>query len=134
LFSILSCTHSGKEENKDPLDLSGRDTSVSPTDNFFEYANGNWIKHTKIPSSKTGWGSFYIVRDQALSNMRTILDSCLDLKDPERGSVGQQVGALYASALDSETIDKAGIKPISDLLEKIDSIQSVKTLLSNVVT
>ncbi len=134
LFTMMSCNNSGKEERKDPLDLSGRDTTVSPADNFFEYANGNWVKDTKIPSSKTGWGSFYIVRDQALTNMRTILDSCQELEQPKKGSVAQQVGALYASALDSEAINKAGINPIKDLLEQVDSIKNVKEFLNRIIT
>src|SRR5699024_3488303 len=90
-ITSMSCQTSNHKE-KDPLDLSGRDTTVHPADNFFKYANGTWLKNTKIPASKTGWGSFYIVRDQALQNMHTLLDSCLTLKDAKKGSVGQQVG------------------------------------------
>src|SRR5699024_1333259 len=108
------CNNDTKKKEKDPLDLSGRDTTVSPADNFFEYANGNWLKETKIPASKTGWGSFYIVSDQALHNMKNILDSCMKLEDPPKGSIEQQVGDLYASALDSAAIDKAGIAPLQD--------------------
>lgn len=59
-LSLPSC-QSGSTTQKDVLDLSGRDTSVSPAKNFFDYANGTWIKETQIPASKTGWGSFYIV-------------------------------------------------------------------------
>lgn len=118
----------------DPLDLSGRDTSVSAAQNFFLYANGNWLKNTKIPPSQTGWGSFYIVRDQALSNMKTILDSCEALKNPAKGSPAQQIGDLYAAALDSTTIDREGISPLKKDLDRISSIKNVQNLLTEVVT
>src|SRR5690242_15113944 len=94
------------------LDLSGIDSTVSPHDNFFEYANGSWLRHTEIPASKTGWGSFYIVRDNALHQMREILDSCMNLKDPKKGSIAQQIGDLYASGMDSAAIEQAGIQPL----------------------
>ena len=119
---------------KDPLDLSGRDTKINPAQNFFEYANGTWLKNAVIPADKTGWGSFYVVRDQALSNMRTILDSCLNLNNPTKGSVAQQVGDLYASALDSNAINAAGISPLWSTLGRIQSIQNTKDLLDFITT
>ncbi len=120
--------------NKDILDLSGIDSTIKPGDNFFGYANGNWVKNTKIPEDQRGWGAFYVLRDQALENMKTILDSCLNEKNPAKGTVAQQVGDLYASALDSNAIDKAGINPIKDKLEQIKAIKTTDELLSYVAS
>lgn len=125
---LYSC-QSGKQSTPDVLDLSGRDTMISPAQNFFEYANGNWVKNTEIPASKTGWGSFYVVRDHALSNMKTILDSCSSLKNAEKGSVAQQIGDLYAAALDSNDIDKAGIEPLKADLDAIASMKDPSDIL-----
>ena len=50
--SLYSCQSGPKAPAKDSLDLSGRDTTVSPADNFFMYANGTWLKNTTIPASK----------------------------------------------------------------------------------
>lgn len=129
VVAFVGCNSTTNQKNSDALDLSGRDTTINPADNFFKYANGTWVKNTEIPASKTGWGSFYIVRDQALHNMRTVLDSCLNLKNPEKGSVDQQVGDLYASALDSTAIEAAGITPLQPQLDQINAIASVQDLL-----
>ncbi|HET8572497.1 MAG TPA: M13 family metallopeptidase [Edaphocola sp.] len=130
--SLYSCQSGSKTgaTAKDPLDLSGRDTTVSPAENFFLYANGTWLKNTVIPASKSGWGSFYVVRDQALQNMKDILDSCAKLKDAKKGSVAQQIGDLYMAALDSAAIEKAGISPLQDNLNRIDSLKTVQELLN----
>ncbi|TAN15880.1 MAG: M13 family peptidase [Chitinophagaceae bacterium] len=131
-FVLMTGCNSKTEKNAyhDPLDLSGRDTAISPAQDFFLYANGDWLKNTKIPASQTGWGSFYIVRDQALSNMKMILDSCEALKDPVKGSPAQQIGDLYAVALDSAAIDSAGISPLENDLKQITSIKNVSDLLA----
>lgn len=130
---IMGCnSKTGKTAYHDPLNLSGMDTAVSPTQNFFLYANGDWLKNTKIPPSQTGWGSFYIVRDNALANMKTILDSCAALKNPAKGTPAQQIGDLYAAALDSAAIDSAGISPLKNELSGIASIKNVQDLLAQI--
>lgn len=131
---FMGChSKTGEATYHDPLSLSGMDTTINPTQNFFLYANGDWLKNTKIPPSQTGWGSFYIVRDNALSNMKTILDSCEALKNPVKGSPAQQIGDLYAAALDSAAIDSAGVAPLKPALQRIASIQNITDLLAVII-
>ena len=133
---LFSCQSGNQNitKSKDPIDLSARDTSVSPAQNFFEYANGTWMKNAEIPSDKAGWGSFYIVGEKALHQMKSILDSCAALKNPVTGSPAQQIGDLYASAMDSSVIEKAGLTPLKISLSQIDSIQNVSDLLTVIST
>ena len=136
LIGLYSC-HSGNQNtttSKDFLSLSARDTSVSPAQNFFEYANGTWLKNTEIPADKPGWGSFLTLRDHVSHQLKSILDSCAALKNPAIGYPAQQIGDLYASAMDSVTIEKAGISPLKRSLSQIESIQNVPDLLTVIST
>jgi hypothetical protein len=45
------------------------DRSVQPGDDFFHYANGEWIKKTVIPPDRAGVGVFTALAD--LTNKRT---------------------------------------------------------------
>jgi putative endopeptidase len=132
LIGCKSSTTDNTTSNGKFLDLSGIDTTVTPGQNFFSYANGNWVNHTEIPASKTGWGSFYIVRDHSLYNMRTLLDSCANLKDEKKGSLSQLIGDLYTSGMDSETIEKAGISPLNPDLTRIGNIKDANGVLNEV--
>src|SRR5580765_816700 len=40
------------------FDVSRMDTSADACDDFFQFANGNWVKNTPIPPSQSRWGSF----------------------------------------------------------------------------
>ena len=40
------------------------DKSVNPGVDFFQYANGTWLKHNPIPPSETYWGIASLVRDE----------------------------------------------------------------------
>ena len=44
-------------DNRKFIDPQNMDMSVKPGDNFYEYANGNWLKKNEIPASKTSWGA-----------------------------------------------------------------------------
>src|SRR5689334_12591723 len=45
-------------KNAPPFDTTNMDKSVKPSDDFFMYANGDWIKRTEIPPEYSRWGSF----------------------------------------------------------------------------
>jgi putative endopeptidase len=50
LITVLLVSCSQKEENfQDPL-ITNRDTTVSPSVDFFHYANGGWFKKHPIPN------------------------------------------------------------------------------------
>src|SRR5699024_5395520 len=137
LAGLSGCDNGSKKYNEQAaqqaLDLSGRDTTVSPADSFFEYANGSWLENTEIPASKTGWGSFYVVRDKALQKMKTILDSVSREDNLQEGSIEQQIAGLYQSAMDSMAVEKAGLEPLQESLDRIAGLQSSNAILAEVV-
>ena len=136
-LNLLFCCHTSGQivhTNNDFLDLSARDTSVSPAQDFFEYANGTWLKNTKIPADKPGWGSFLTLTEKVSEQIKSILDSCSSLKNQVIGSPAQQIGDLYASAMDSVTIEREGLSPLKKSLAQIESIQNIPDLLTVIST
>jgi putative endopeptidase len=111
------------------FDKAGMDTTVSPGENFFNYASGAWVKKTQIPASETGWGSFYTLNDDNLKNLKSILQE-VSAKTSDKGSIEQKVGDLYASGMDTVGIDKLGYTPIKPLLAHINEIKDYKALLN----
>ena len=51
------------------VDLDGMDRSAKPGDDFYQYANGEWIKRTEIPADRAEVDVFSKLSD--LSNKRT---------------------------------------------------------------
>ena len=110
------------------LDRSAMDTTVKPGDDFFEYANGTWLKNTKIPDEFSSWGSFTMVYDENTKKLHTLLDS-LSNKSHAQGSLEQKAGDFYKSAMDTVTINKLSYTPLKPMLQKIDALKNYKELL-----
>ncbi|GAB4026516.1 M13 family metallopeptidase [Spirosoma koreense] len=115
------------------FDKSGMDTTVSPGNDFFTYANGNWVKKTKIPGDQTGWGSFYQLYDENQQKTKSILEEAAKA-DAKVGTVEQQVGDFYASGMDTATIDKLGYDPVKAELAKIAALTDYKQVLQYLAT
>src|SRR5579859_569250 len=108
------------------LDLSARDSSVKPGDDFYRFADGRWLDSNQIPSDRTSWNSFDILTDAAERNVRTILDK-LPADAPE-GSNERKVGDYYRAYLDTESIERLGLAPAQPALEAIASARTYDQL------
>ena len=109
------------------IDPANMDKQVKPGDDFYEYANGNWLKTSKIPDSKTSWGSFTELRERSVEAMRTLLDEAA--KNPQKGRLQQMVGDFYASGMDSVAIEKRGWEPLKGDFARVDKLNSLPAVL-----
>src|SRR5256714_7035336 len=116
--------------NAKPVDQANFDTSIKPSDDFFLYANGGWIKRTEIPPDQTRWGSFNILIEQNNDALHEIAEKAAKTKanDP----TVQKVGDFYASGMDEKTIETMKAKPLKDELAKIDNIKDRQEVLKEI--
>ncbi len=97
--------------------------SVSPGENFYDYANQKWLESTAIPADKSNYGIFTVLDDQTQEQVRTLIEMAAETKS-EPGSAAQKVGDLYRSVMNTAARNEAGVKPLQDLLATIDSASS----------
>ena len=67
------------------VDLTSRDLSVKPGDDFFRYANGHWLDTFELPADRSTYASFNKLRDRADERVRSIIDD-LTSAEPTQGS------------------------------------------------
>ena len=56
------------------------DTTVDACTDFFQYANGAWLRSTEIPATESRWGTFNILGDNNNSTLRQILENAAKTK------------------------------------------------------
>ena len=107
------------------FDTSRMDRSTEACTDFFQFANGTWLKTTEIPPSESRWGSFNILANNNNSLLREILESASKTKSAP-GSDAQMIGDFYYSCMNEAAIEKAGIGPIEGFLKDIDKIRNAE--------
>ena len=119
-------------KDKNHVVLKGTDASRKPGDDFFMYANGIWYDTAAIPASQSGVGSYSFMNYPQRIRLQGILDSVSGSRNTDK-SIAQQIGDFYASGMDTSAINKRGYDPIKPLLNRIDALSNVPSLLKLVV-
>jgi putative endopeptidase len=128
VFLIPGCINQNKSSRNEtnPRDIltANRDTTVDPSQNFFMYANGGWIKANPIPGDQSSWGIGHAVQEEIYLRLRSINEQA----PTAPSGLEQKIGAFWASAMDTVSIEKQKLDPIAPELKAIDGIRDLKTL------
>ena len=116
------------------FDQVGMDAAYAPGDDFFRYANGNWLETTEIPADLSNFGMFTVLALEAEEQVQDIILE-LSAQQPEHGTIEQKVGDLYGSWMDTETIETRGLAPAQpylDLIAAADSHAAIRSLFASI--
>src|SRR6202453_3053922 len=105
------------------LDPKLMDTSADPCVNFYQYSCGGWMKQNPIPADESSYGRFNELQDENQLVLRAILEKAA-AGGPERSPNEQKIGDYYASCMNVEAVNQAGLKPLQPLLDRIAALTS----------
>ncbi|MEO7100658.1 MAG: M13-type metalloendopeptidase [Luteolibacter sp.] len=106
------------------FDLSGRDEAVKPGDDFFAYANGEYLKRTAIPEDRARFGNFDALAILSETRVHGILTEAAAHPDESTA----RIGAFFTAFMDEARVEEAGAKPLAPELEQIRSATTLADL------
>ena len=128
---IFSCKTKTAETPKDVF-AADIDTTINPAADFFDYANGKWVKDNPIPAEESSWGIGNIVNNENQQRLRDISEAAAKEEDT-KGSASQKIGDFWTIAMDSATIEQQGTKYLQPWFDKINSIRDVPAFINTIV-
>ena len=104
--------------------------SVAPGKDFYQFAAGAWLSNNPVPADKARWASFSELAERNWYLIHEILDTAAADAASPKHSPWHEVGDFFASAMDTNRIEKLAFKPIVDDLKQIDRIKSTKDMFT----
>ncbi|MEO8074068.1 MAG: M13 family metallopeptidase [Acidobacteriota bacterium] len=126
-LTVFSFVFSSAMAQTPAFDVTRVDNSADACTDFFQFANGSWVKNTQIPAAYSRWGSFNILADNNNNALKEILDADVQAQAAS-GSDVQLIGDFYASCMDEAAIEKAGITPLNPYFKEVNGIKNTKDL------
>ena len=103
------------------INLAAMSPKVKPGDDFYTYANGEWMKTTEIPADRSSTGAF-LVAFQETEKHKTSLIADLVKAEHAAGSDDARIADFYKAYTNTAAIDAAGMKPMEADLASYQAI------------
>lgn len=100
--------------------------AVLPGDDFFEYANGEWLANTEIPADRSGWGAFAMIAEDTNARIVKMIEA-LAADKKARGDA-RKVADYYTAFMNQAAIEARGNAPLKPVLAKVDAIKDKASL------
>ena len=127
-LAVSSCKHPDKNYSANDIIFKDLDTTVKPGTDFFEYANGGWLKKNPIPAAYASWGIGNVVEEELRNRLKKInLDA--EKANAPKGSDTQKIGDFYYSGMDTADIERQGLNTLKPELAKIEAIKDIRGLV-----
>lgn len=130
---IAACSGEQKAELVSGVQLDALDRSTRPQDDFYQFVNGGWLDTTEIPEMYSGYTVYHQVNEKVELALQEIINAAAD-SPGDAGSESQQVGDIFGSYMDVDTINGLGIDPVRLDLELVATIDSLESLTQVMAT
>jgi putative endopeptidase len=121
LLILLAAPVSAQQSK--PIDPVNLDTTCAPCRDFFQYANGGWLKRASIPGDLPAWGAFNELQERNFDALRAVLDAAAADVRTTQDAERRKLGMFYGTCMDSARAEAAGAKPLAPDLARIAAVR-----------
>jgi len=124
-FGFLRCT-TMNTQNK-AIDPANLDQTASPKADFYQYANGGWMKNNPLPDDRSRYGSFDELADKGDEQVKQIFEE-IESQNFAPGTNGKKIADFYASGMNQESVNNQNFDGIKVYLNAIGKMKTGEDL------
>ncbi|GGY06000.1 M13 family peptidase [Massilia dura] len=94
--------------------------AVLPGDDFYAFANGQWLAATEIPADRSSWGAGNALVEETNQRILQLIEAAG--RQPG-ASDAKRVATYYSALMDEAGIEARGTAPLKPVLDKIAAIR-----------
>ncbi len=99
-------------------------TDLDPAQNACKdlgaYANGKWLTENEIPADEPAWGAFVVLNNRSLGVRQQLAERIA--AEPNATGVDKIIGDFWATGMDEQKLDEAGLTPLESRFAAIDAL------------
>jgi putative endopeptidase len=109
------------------LDIElGVDPQVRPGDDFFAYANGDWLREARIPTGQGRWSGRHEIDARTRAQLAAVQ---AEAASAPAGTEGRLLADYEAALLNTAAIEARGLQPVQPQLRAIAALSSKADLV-----
>ena len=108
------------------------DTSVDACTDFFQYANGNWLKNTEIPVARITLGNFQYFGDNNNAMLKDILENAAKAKSG-RNAITSLSAIFTRRVWTKRPSKKPELTPLKPYFAQINKIKTAEDLQTRIL-
>ena len=131
LFSAMMLAACAPKSEKVPaINPADFDLSVAPGEDFYQYANGGWMKANPLKPEYARYGSFDALSDLNQVRLNDLFTSMSEMETTP-GTIEQKIVDLYKQGLDSVRRNAEGAAPIKKYLDELYAVTDKSALAAH---
>lgn len=115
------------QTNERGLDRRNMDLTASACEDFYQYANGEWLSRNPIPEEQSSWGMSSELRERNYIVLRGILEESV-ASDAMAGTNKRKAGDFWRTAMDTEKLKEDGAAPLHTDMKRIAEMKTLGDL------
>jgi len=122
----------GKYRQTVPLDPANIDRTANACTDFYQFANGGWLRNNPLPAAYSRWGSFDELGEMNQDALTKILQEASTGTGANQPKSYRMLGTYYSNCMDSAGAERLGAKPLEKPLHEISEIDSKEDIVEEV--
>ncbi len=107
-----------------PIDFANLDRKANPAEDFYQFANGGWMKNHPLRDEFSRYGTFDQLHEENEQVIKNLLEELAERRLSSSG-IEKKIGDFYYAGMNTDSVNREGLKPLASYLDAIRDCKNI---------